>query len=118
MQVGDQVIDLPLLQGHIEGRHHIAPQQDGLADPLVGRRTAAAGQVFFVEMRQARPLKRLVLVSVVADRAICLKYLLPPPLLRGERGTWPFWGGVASGGEQQRENQERGAEQNKQWRFI
>lgn len=113
MQVGDQVFDLLRLQGHIERRHHIASHEDGFRHALVGGRAAAAGQIFLVKMYQAGPLQRLFFVGIVTNRAVCLKNLLPAPLLSGKLRACPLGARAASGGRQYRKNQESGDGQNK-----
>jgi len=48
------------------------------------QRRLAARQVFFVEVYERRALQRLILVSIVANRAIRLKDLAAAFLLCGE----------------------------------
>jgi len=84
VQVGEQVIELLLVQGTTEGGHQVVPVQDNGRDAVVIR-GRAAGQVFlFVERLQAGTVQRAIGVGIVAARTVRLVDLVSGGFLGSE----------------------------------
>lgn len=84
MQVGKQVIDLIIIENHVERRHCATAHLDRLAYMFIGSRQPIGKIVFLEDPHQRRSLQRFFLVSVMTDRTVRLEDLASAPLLSGE----------------------------------
>jgi hypothetical protein len=87
MQEGHQVVELPLVENHVERRHVAASCQNSVADVLVGCRHSAWEGLLSEHANERRTLQGLFLVGVVADGATRLVDFTSVLLLNTQRAT-------------------------------
>lgn len=73
-EVGEQIFQLLLADGLVEGWHHLASENDAVGDVLIGGWKSAGKVLPLVEFLEAGSLGGRCVVGVVAARALCVEY--------------------------------------------
>lgn len=88
VQIGQQIVDLLLIERVAEAGHHVAPVKDGLLNVLIGG-GQSAGQIGLAKYAfESRSVQRSLLVGVVATGALLLIEQVAAQLLRIQLAQW------------------------------
>jgi hypothetical protein len=85
VQVGQQIVDLLIIQERVESRHVPTTQLNGVPHVPIGCGHSTGKFLLAEHAYEWRTLERLVLVRVVTQRTICLEQRSSAPLLRIQR---------------------------------